>query len=106
MTPLWSLACLVALLVLFAAGLRLRVYGAGWRRWALRGGVIGLAVAATLAANVAVYRHDAHLDFTHEKAFTPSPEASDIVRALTEPVQVVYFFQKGNAAGRGMATML
>jgi len=106
MSPLWSLGCLVALLVLFAAALRLRVYGAGWRRWALRLGVIGGALAATLAANVAVYRHDAHLDFTHEKAFTPSPEASDVVRGLTEPVQVVYFFQKENAAGRGMATML
>ena len=64
------------------------------------------ALAATLAANVAVYRHDAHLDLTREEAFTPSREASDIVRSLTEPVQVVYFFQKENAAGRGAATML
>jgi hypothetical protein len=106
MSVLWSLACLAALLVLFAAGLRVRVYGAGWRRWALRLGVIGVALAATLAANVAVYRHDAHLDFTHEKVFTPSPEASDIVRSLNEPVQLVYFFQKENAAGRGIATTL
>jgi hypothetical protein len=106
MSALWSIACLAALLVLFAAGLRLRVYGAGWRRWALRLGVIGVALAATLAANVAVFRHDAHLDFTHEKVFTPSQEASDVVRGLTEPVQLVYFFQKENAAGRGMATML
>jgi len=106
MSALWSLACLAALLVLFAAGLRVRVYGAGWRRWALRLGVIGVALGATLAANVAVYRHDAHLDFTHEQAFTPSPEASDIVRGLGEPVQLVYFFQKENPAGRGAATML
>src|SRR5215472_9764897 len=103
---LWFVACVVALLVMFAAALRLRVYGAGWRRWALRLGVIALALGATLAANVAVYRHDAHLDFTREEAFTPSPEASDIVRGLTEPVQIVYFFQKENAAGRGLATML
>jgi hypothetical protein len=106
MSALWSLACLAALLVLFVAGLRIRVYGAGWRRWALRFGVVGTALAATLAANVAVYRHDAHLDFTREEAFTPSREARDIVRGLTEPVQVVYFFQKENAAGRGAATML
>jgi hypothetical protein len=106
MSVLWSLGCLAALLVLFAAALRLRVYGAGWRRWALRAGVIGAALAATLAANVAVYRHDAHLDFTHEQAFTPSAEASDIVRGLSEPVQLVYFFQKDNPAGRGAATML
>jgi hypothetical protein len=106
MSALWSIACLAALLVLFAAGLRLRVYGAGWRRWTLRLGVIAVALAATLAANVAVFRHDTHLDFTHEKAFTPSQEASDVVRGLTEPVQLVYFFQKENAAGRGAATML
>jgi hypothetical protein len=106
MSALWSVGCLAALLILFAAGLRLRVYGSGWRRWALRLGLICGALAATLAANVAVYRHDAHLDFTHEQAFTPSPEASDIVRSLTEPVQIVYFYQKENVAGRGTATML
>jgi hypothetical protein len=106
MSALWSLACLAALLVLFAAALRIRAYGAGWRRWALRIGLIGGALAATLAANVAVYRHDAHLDFTHEQVFTPSREASDIVRGLREPVQLVYFFQKENAAGRGAVTML
>jgi hypothetical protein len=83
-----------------------RVYGAGWRRWLLRLGVAGGAVTATLAANVALYRHDAHLDFTREQAFTPSREASEVVRGLQEPVQLVYFFQKENAAGRGATTML
>ena len=106
MSALWSLGCLAALLILFAAALRVRVYGAGWRRWTLRVGVVLAALAATLAANVAVFRHDAHLDFTHEQAFTPSREASDIVRSLTEPVQLVYFFQKENPAGRGTATIL
>jgi hypothetical protein len=68
--------------------------------------VIAVALGATLAANVAVYRHDAHLDFTREKAFTPSREAADIVRALREPVQIVYFYQKENGAGRAAVTML
>jgi hypothetical protein len=103
---LWFVGCVAALVVMFAAALRLRVYGAGWRRWALRLGVIALALGATLAANVAVYRHDAHLDFTREEAFTPSREAADIVRSLQEPVQVVYFYQKENAAGRAAVTML
>lgn len=103
---LWFVACLAALLVLFAAALRIRVYGAGWRRWTLRAGIVGVALAATLAANVAVYRHDAHLDLTRERAFTPSREAADVVRALQEPVQVVYFYQKDNAAGRATVTML
>lgn len=103
---LWFVACIGALVVMFAAALRLRVYGAGWRRWTLRLGVIGLAVGATLAANVAIYRHDAHLDFTREEAFTPSREAADIVRSLQEPVQIIYFYQKENAAGRAAVTML
>ncbi len=103
---LWFVACIAALLVLFAAALRLRVYGAGWRRWGLRLSVIAVALGATLAANVAIYRHDAHLDFTREQAFTPSREAGEIVRALKEPVQLVYFYQKENAAGRAAVTML
>ena len=82
MSALWSLACLAALLVLFAAGLRIRVYGAGWRRWVLRFGVIVGALAATLAANVAVYRHDAHLDFTREEAL-----ASNVDTLFSRQVQ-------------------
>jgi hypothetical protein len=95
-----------ALIVLFAAALRVRVYGAGWRRWALRIGLVGAALAVTLAANVAVYRHDAHLDVTREQAFTPSREAEDVIRSLREPVEIVYFFQKDNPAGRSAVTML
>src|SRR5262249_14489121 len=103
---LWFVACIAALVVLFAAALRLRVYGAGWRRWALRCGVIAGAVTAVLAANVAIYRHDAHLDFTREGAFTPSREAADVVRSLKDPVRLVYFYQKENAGGRAAVTML
>lgn len=103
---LWFAACLAALLVLFVAALRVRVYGAGWRRWVLRLAVVGGAFAATLAANVAVYRHDAHLDVTREGAFTPSLEAADIVRGLQEPVEIFYFYQKDDPGGRAAVTML
>jgi len=103
---LWFVACMAALLVLFAAALRVRVYGAGWRRWTLRGGLVAAAAGATLAANVAVYRHDAHLDVTREQAFTPSREAQEVARGLQEPVEVAYFYQKDNPAGRSIVTML
>ena len=71
--------------------------GSDWsaRRWLV-----------TLAANVAVYRHDAHLDFTREQAFTPSREAQEVVRSLREPVELVYFYQKDDPAGRSAVTML
>jgi hypothetical protein len=103
---LWFAGCVAALVVLFAAALRVRVYGAGWRRWGLRLGLVGAALLATLAANVAVYRHDAHLDVTREQAFTPSREAQDVVRALQEPVELVYLYQKDDPAGRLAITML
>ena len=72
----------------------------------MRGFVVLGALAATLAANVAIYRHDAHVDVTRERAFTPSREAADVVRSLREPVEVVYFYQKDNAGGRAAVTML
>src|SRR5205809_1075216 len=46
------------------------------------------------------------LDLTREKAFTPSAEARDLVRALKEPVDVAYFYQKENPGARALTTML
>ncbi|MBI5261795.1 MAG: Gldg family protein [Bradyrhizobium sp.] len=55
---------------------------------------------------MALFRHDAHLDLTHEKAFTPSAEARGIVRTLSEPIEVAYFYQKQNQAARALGAML
>ena len=95
-----SAAVLIALLLLFAAGLRLPVPRAGWRRWGAHGGIVLGAAALTLLANVALYRHDVHFDVTHERAFTPSPEAQRVVRGLTADVDLLYFYQKQHPAGR------
>ena len=95
-----SAAVLVALLFLFAAGLRLPVARAGWRRCCAHGGIILGAAALTLLANIALYRHDVHFDVTHERAFTPSPEAQRVVRGLTADVDLLYFYQKQHPAGR------
>jgi len=91
------------LLVLFAAGLRLRTPAAGLRRWLVSAGVAGAAVAVTILANMALYRHDLHLDLTRERAFTPSAEAQQIVRSLRQKVRLTYFYQKQDPAGRGAA---
>lgn len=95
-----SMVVLVALFFLFAAGLRLPVARVGWRRRCAQGLVILGSAALTLFANMALYRHDVHFDVTHERAFTPSPEAQRVVRGLTLDVDVIYFYQKQNPTGR------
>src|SRR5262249_5531238 len=64
------------------------------------------AVVVVIIANVALFRHDAHLDLTREKAFTPSAEASQVVRNLSEPVDVAYFYQKQGPGAVALGTML
>ena len=95
-----ALAVLVALVFLGAVGTHVPVPHAGWRRWGVRGLLISTAVVLTLLANIAFYRHDVHIDITHERAFTPSPEAERVVRSLGSDVQLLYFYQKQNPAGR------
>jgi len=69
---LWFAVVLVALLVLFSAGVRLPIPPAGWRRWLSRSLLVLGAAGLTLLANVALYRHDVHFDITYTQAFTPS----------------------------------
>jgi hypothetical protein len=103
---LWFGGVIVGLLVLFAAGLRVPTPSSGAARRVALGAIIGGAGAITLFANMAVYRHDAQLDLTREQAFTPSVEAQRIVRQLQQPVQVSFFYQKQDPAGRDVATRL
>jgi ABC-type uncharacterized transport system len=102
---LWFGSVLAALLVLFAAGLRIRTPAAGPLRWLVRGAVVAGAIALTILANMALYRHDLQFDLTRQQAFTPSAEAQQIVRGLTQPVQLTYFYQKQDPAGRGAAAI-
>jgi len=103
---LWFPGVIVALAVLFAAGLRLPIPPPGFRRWLAHGAIIGGATAVAILANMALYRHDAQLDVTREQAFTPSLEAREIVRGLRQPVDLTYFYQKQDPAARGVKTML
>jgi hypothetical protein len=102
----WFAGVLVALAVLFAAGLKVPVRLAFASRIASATLVAATAVAVTILANVALFRHDAHLDLTYEKAFTPSAEAREVVRSLSEPIDVVYFYQKQNQAALALGAML
>ncbi len=103
---LWFPGVVVALAVLFAAGLRVQVPPAGFRRWLTRSAIVGAALGVTVLANTALYRHDAQLDVTREQAFTPSPEAREIARGLQQPVDLTYFYQKQDPAARSAKTML
>lgn len=102
----WFVVVTAALLLLFAAGVRLPAARAGWRRWLARGGVVLGAAIFVLLANIALYRHDVHFDVTRSHAFTPSPEAQRVIRSLNTDVELTYFYQKQNPAGRAAKRMV
>ena len=103
---LWFFGILAAMLLLFTAGLRVRPPAAGPLRGLVRGAVITGAIAVTILVNMALYRHDLQFDLTREQAFTPSNEAQQLVRGLTQPVQLTYFYQRQDPAGRGAAAIV
>jgi len=100
----WALAVVAALGFFLAVMARANLAGRR-ARW-LRAGLIAAAAGLTFVANVALYKRDAHLDVTYERAFTPSPESMRIVAALDRDVDLVYFYQKQNPAGTAARTML
>ena len=100
----WFVLVVAALVTLFAAGVRLPARLPG--RGPARAGVAAGAVAIVVLANVALFRHDGHLDLTRERAFTPSPEARRVIEGLRHDVELVYFYQKQNPAGRAAKTMV
>ena len=102
----WFAAVVLALVVLFAAGLKVPVRLAFASRIASATLVAAAALTVAILANLALFRHDAHLDLTHEKAFTPSMDAREVVRGLSEPIDIAYFYQKQNLAARALGAML
>ena len=103
---LWFVAALGAMAVFLAALLKVRVPAAGSARLLARAGLIAAGVMATIVANVILYKHDAHLDFTREHAFTPSPDVQRVVRELTSEVDLTYFYQRNNPNAVGAKTIL
>jgi hypothetical protein len=103
---LWFAVVMAALVLLFAAGARLPVARAGWRRRLARLGAVAGALALALLANVALYRHDVHFDVTRSHAFTPSAEARRVIQGLRTDVELTYFYQKQNPAGRAAKRMV
>jgi hypothetical protein len=93
------------LALLFAAGLKLPLWQGRWRIAMRALGVLGALAAAGLV-NLVVYRNDQHFDLTHEQAFTPAPETQAVLRGLQQDVELVYFYQSQNPAGRAAKDMV
>jgi gliding motility-associatede transport system auxiliary component len=99
---LWAIGWLVAVLVLFWAGLRLPLQTrlVRWQNWIYTGGVVVVAFALFVLANVALTLHDGHIDLTREKLYTPSAAAMKVVDGLEREVRLTYFYHSQDPAGR------
>ena len=58
------------------------------------------AVGICALANVALVLHDAHLDLTREKVYTPSAAAMRVVDELDREVSLTYFYHSQDPAGQ------
>src|SRR5215475_1167726 len=104
----WAAGWLVAVLVLFAIGLRLPLatgLGAvGSRLYAAGCIVAGLGI--WVLANVALHLNDTHIDVTREKAYTPSATAMAVVDELRSPVSITYFYRSEDPIGQRARNIL
>ena len=98
----WFGGWLAALLVLMVLGLRLPLQTRLSRLGTLayNWGVVLVTLGVAVLANLALAPHDAHLDLTRERTFTPSAQAEAVVRSLTQDVQLTYFYHAADQNGR------
>jgi ABC-type uncharacterized transport system involved in gliding motility auxiliary subunit len=64
------------------------------------GAVIVLIFVVAALANVALSLHDAQIDLTRAKVFTPAQQALAVVDRLEQPVTLTYFFQGQDPNGQ------
>src|SRR5438093_13190932 len=97
----WFAGWLAALLVLMVLGLRLPLQTrlSRGRALAYTWAVALVALALAVLANVALALHDAHLDLTRERTFTPSRDAEAVAASLTRDVQLTYFYHAADQNG-------
>jgi gliding motility-associatede transport system auxiliary component len=105
---LWFLGWLVAVLGLFALGLRLPLQPRLSRPAALAytAAVVVLVLGVAALANVGLVLHDVHFDLTRERVFTPSRQAENVVDALRRDVKLTYFYQAQDPAGKRARDMV
>ncbi len=107
-SALWFAGWCVALLALFWLGIRLPLQPRLTRLNAITytWGTAAAAVGVLVLAYAALYRHDAHVDVTRERVFTPSRHAEAVVQGLTREVTLTYFYQGQDPNGRRAKDLL
>lgn len=97
-------ACLLVLLALFMLAVRLPLRGSGSRAsaWVTNAAIVLGAIAVVTGANVALYRHDVHLDVSREALNTPPRQLTDVIAQLRTPLALTYFY---NASDPNAATL-
>jgi ABC-type uncharacterized transport system involved in gliding motility auxiliary subunit len=105
---LWSVGWLVAVLVLFALGLRLPLESrlSGAPAWLYGLGCVAAGLGVWVLANLAIVLNDTHIDLTREKVYTPSADALAVVDELKTPVRITYFYRSEDPAGRRASDIL
>ena len=105
---LWAAGWFAAVLLLFAAGVRLPLATGmgtiGSRLYAA--GCILAGVGVWVLANVALHLNDTHIDVTREKVYTPSSTAMAVVDELRTPVGITYFYRSDDPVGQRARNIL
>jgi hypothetical protein len=105
---LWFAGWCAAMLVLFVLGIRLplqprlsRVAGL-----AFTAGSVVAAIGLVVLANIALVRHDVHVDLTRERVFTPSRQALEVVDRLAQDVHLTYFYHAQDPNGKRLRDLV
>jgi hypothetical protein len=104
----WAAGWLVAVLVLFAAGLRLPLAPSlgGVGTWLYAASCVAAGLGVWVLANVALVLKDTHIDLTREKVYTPSADAMAVVDELRTSVRIIYFYRSEDPIGRRARNIL
>jgi hypothetical protein len=105
---LWFAGWLLAIMVLFAAGLRLPLVTrwSGVWTWLYAVGCVAAGIGVWVLSNVAIVLNDTHIDLTREKIYTPSADALAVVDELKTPVRITYFYRSDDPVGRRTGDIL
>lgn len=95
---LFFAAWCAAVLLLFVLALRLhlRTRGPRYRAVLWNALLAGAAIFVACLANVAVFRHDAHFDVSHERANTPPQQFEAVLAGLPSDISLTYFYNAGD----------